>query len=58
MEQSSFELPRLDLELFARKLVDHRYTNLSSTDPVAQLRGQIPLDLLPRSSYGCRRARD
>src|SRR5580700_10136854 len=46
MEQSSFELPRLDLELFARKLVDHRYTNLSSTDPVAQLRGQIPLDLL------------
>src|SRR4029077_15982167 len=40
------ELPRLDLVLLARKSVDHRYTNLGGTDPVAQLRGQIPLDLL------------
>jgi hypothetical protein len=46
VEQSPFELPRLDLVLLARKLVDHRYPNLGSADPVAQLRGQIPLDLL------------
>ena len=46
VEQAPFELPRLDLVLLARKLVDHRYTNLGSPDPVAQLRGQIPLDLL------------
>src|SRR5215471_9361366 len=46
MEQAAFELPRLDLVLLARKFIDYRDTNLGSTDPVAQLRGQIPLDLL------------
>src|ERR1700730_2657401 len=46
MEQAAFELPRLDLVLLWRKFIDDRYTNLGSTDPVAQLRGQIPLDLL------------
>src|SRR5215469_12326322 len=46
MEQAAFELPRLDLVLLASKFVDYRDTNLGSTDPVTQLRGQIPLDLL------------
>ena len=46
MQQPSLVGARLDLVLLARKLVDHRHANLGVADSVAQLRGQIPLDLL------------
>src|SRR5438309_5321396 len=46
MQQSPLVGARLDLVLLARKLVDDRHANLGVADPVAQLRGQIPLDLL------------
>ena len=47
VKQPSLELPRLDLVLLARELVDHRDAHAGVTDPVTQLRGEIPLDLLP-----------
>src|SRR5213079_2188132 len=46
MQQPSLVGARLDLVLLTRKLVDHRHANLGVADSVAQLRGQIPLDLL------------
>src|SRR5438128_11949975 len=50
VEQAAFELSRLDLVLLARKFIDHRYTNLRIANTIAQLRGQIPLDLLAAQS--------
>src|SRR5207237_4756594 len=47
VKQPSRELPRLDLVLLARELVDHRDAHAGVTDPVTELRGEIPLDLLP-----------
>jgi hypothetical protein len=43
VQQAAFELPRLDLVLFARDLIDNRYANPAVANAVAQLRGEIPL---------------
>src|SRR5208283_2818686 len=50
VQQPAFELSRLNLVLSARKFVDHRYTNLRIPNTIAQLRRQIPLDLLATQS--------
>ena len=56
VQQSTLELPRFDFVLLARELVDHRYASLRVADPVPQLRGQIPLDLLAAQACGFPRA--
>ena len=48
MQQSSFVLPRLHCILLASDLVDHRNTHAGVADTVAQLRREVPLDLLSR----------
>ena len=47
MQQSPLELPRFDLVLLARELVDDCHARIRVADPVPQFRGQIPLDFLP-----------
>ena len=47
MQQSALKLSRLHFILLARQLIDHRDPRLRVADPVPQLGGQVPLDLLP-----------
>ncbi len=46
VQEPTLELPRLDLELGSRGPVDDADRYARVTDPVAQLRGEVPLDLL------------
>src|SRR6516225_1273750 len=46
MQQTPLELSRLNLVLLSRQLVDHRHANSTVSDSVAQLGGEIPLNLL------------
>ncbi len=46
MQEPTIELSRLDLELFARQLIDDADAHSGAPHTIAQLRGQIPLDLL------------
>src|SRR5258705_2367478 len=48
MQQTPFVLPWLDCILFASDLVDHGNTHAGVADTVAQLRREVPLDLLSR----------
>src|SRR3972149_1909109 len=48
VEELAGELARHDDELLARVPVDHADVHARSTDALAQLRGEIPLDLLAR----------
>src|SRR6266511_318285 len=48
MQQSSFVLPRLHCVLLPGDLVDHWNTHAGVADTVAQLRREVPLDLLSR----------
>lgn len=48
MQELAFVLTRLDQILLARELVDDGDPNPGLADPVAQLRGEIPLNLLAR----------
>src|SRR6266542_912381 len=48
VQQPSFVLPWLDCILLPSNLVDHRDTHAGVTDAVAQLRREVPLDLLSR----------
>ena len=50
VQQAPFELPRFDLVLLARELVDHGDSRLRVADPVPQLGGQIPLNFLAAQS--------
>ena len=45
MQQASIKLTRFDLELLAGMTVDDPDFDAALADPLAQLRGEIPLDL-------------
>src|SRR5450759_3204812 len=46
MQQPAFELPGLDLERSPRGSIDHTDRHARKADSIAQLRSEIPLDLL------------
>ena len=46
VQQSPLELPRLDLEFGPRGAIDDADRDAGMTDAIAQLRGEVPLDLL------------
>ena len=47
VQQLAGELPRYDHELLARLPIDHAHVDARRADALAQLGGEIPLDLLP-----------
>ena len=47
MQEPTVELSGLDLELFARQLIDDADAYSGAANTIAQLRSQIPLNLLP-----------